>query len=121
MKIAIAFILALAVAGCSTGQLDKFNSALDNFDAAVARVDQSIAKVSPTLYAKCTEAQNIGSQLEPLATSSSTAGAGLIAVNSAIRASCQGSPPQNISQAIAAVIAAGQAGYQAYKSAKSGN
>lgn len=119
-KILFAFVLTLVLAGCSTSQLANFQSGLNNFTAGVASVNQTIATVSPTLASHCGEAQLVGAQLAAFVNSSSSAGAGLAAINAAIVAWCQ-APPNDIKSAIASVATQVAAGRAAYQSARKGN
>ena len=121
MKTILAILCAASVlCGCSTSQLASFQSGLNNFTAGVAAVDQTIASVSPTLAARCNEAQSIGNTLAAFVNTSSSAGAGLAGVNAAIVTWCQ-SPPTDIKSAIASVAAQVVAAKAAYQAAKKGN
>jgi hypothetical protein len=115
-----ALAVALTVSACSQASLDKLSGNLDRFDQAVERINTSIAKVSPALYAKCQTAQSTGAKLLPLANAANaTAGNGMSVINAALRAGCQ-TAPTDIPSALANVIAAAEAGYQAYLDAKAG-
>lgn len=116
----LASVLSLSLLGCSTSQLDGFRSGLTNFTAGVAAVNQTIATVSPSLASHCADAQLVGAQLAAFVSSSSSAGAGLAAINAAIVAWCQ-APPSDIKSAIASVATQVAAGRAAYQSAKKGN
>lgn len=115
-----ASVLALSLCGCSTSQLDNLRGGLTNFTAGVNSINQTIATVSPTLAAHCSDAQIVGSQLAAFVNTSSSAGAGLAAINAAILAWCQ-APPSDIKSAIASVATQVAAGRAAYQSARKGN
>lgn len=115
-----ALALAPLLSACSTSQLQGFQSGLTNFTAGVASVNQTIATVSPTLAAHCGDAQLVGAQLAAFVNSSSSAGAGLAAINAAINTWCQ-APPNDIKSAIASIAAQVAAGRAAYQAVKRGN
>lgn len=119
-KVFIFSAVTLVLAACSQASLDRYTAGLDRFTAAVEKTDATIAKVSPTLYKNCGNAEAIGAQLASAVDTSTTAGAGLTAINAAIRASCK-HPPNDTASAISNIIAAVVAAKAAYKSAKAGN
>ncbi len=117
---------ALALAGCSTGQLDAINVALDkydaaisNFNAAVARIDTSVAFTSTSFAKYCTQAQSVGTNLVVVVKGSDVALTGLTTVTSAINSWCQ-KPPQSTADAVVAMTSAIAAAKSAYDAARHG-
>lgn len=114
-----AIIGLLALASCTTADLDRFKGGLNNFVGGVEAVNEAVGKVSVAVAKNCAGIQTTALALAEVTASSRKAGPALAGANAAIRTWCQ-EPPTDIASAIKATAAEWQAAKAAYQAAKNG-
>lgn len=112
-RIILAITLALALGGCTSDWLKKFQAGSANFRAVVAEVNADIAAVAPIVAADCADLQKMAMLIAPFIPNSGKAQQYFGAANGAITAYCQNIPTDinSTASAVLAAVRAAQTGY----------
>ncbi len=111
--------LALALAGCTTAQTDRFVAGVQNFGRGLAAVDATVKQVNATLYSQCTGLVTAAQAINDIAGSCSKASDYTSAANAIIMNYCQ---RQGVEEAgIATSLSVTASGVNAAKSTLAAN
>lgn len=84
-----AVIAAIAVAGCTTAQTDKFVGGLTNFNRGLAAVDQTVQQINATVYNQCNALVTTATSINDIAGNCSKASPYTSVANAVINNYCQ--------------------------------
>lgn len=101
------------LAGCSTTQLQKFQTFSTNYQATVATINADIAATAPLVAKGCGDLQTAAMLLAPLVPKNAKAPQYFAAANAALNAYCQTIPTDinSTASAVAKAVVAAQQGY----------
>lgn len=115
----VALTLCVALGGCSTSSLTKFNTFQTNFQTVVTGINTDIAAVAPIVAADCADLQKWAMLIIPFIPNNGKAQQYVGAANGALNAYCQ-NIPTDINGTATAVLKAVQAAQSGYDSISGG-